>query len=295
MPARRVSRIDMPSPSQLEPGPHRIMLAEVHELYRNAGCPSTRKISATVDRMDSARDVISHQAVANILNGTNFPAWAKMEVLTSALLFFGNCQATELELERIRKLWLAAHYEDEGSAPPVGIVTDSSNSAVLPTRPEAPADAAPPPNSHPSPNPDPESSSRTDTNLQEEKVTSSPENVPLSGEGGETEFEEMRVRFISGSWDGPAMFSIDLMAGMLQIIVNDRHPLGASMARTIMGADDEAARLLKMLLVSWARMEDEIPSNRLRNRVADIRQDWGRYAKWLEEPTDQFSTSTDIT
>jgi hypothetical protein len=40
-----------------------------------------------------------------------------------------------------------------------------------------------------------------------------------------------------------------------------------------------AAKTFKLLLFSWARMEDEIPSEKQREKIADARRDWGRYAR----------------
>ncbi|WP_143203970.1 hypothetical protein [Streptomyces kebangsaanensis] len=235
--------------------------------------------------MDSAKDVISHQAVANILNGRNFPAWPKVEVLVAALHFLADSGPDRSEMDRIRELWLAAHYE-EGAAPSVGFISSSSIDASSPPDQSSRVAARDP-------------SSETDPS-----VTCSPEESPgedceaenMADEGlsvtrtederADVDYEEMRVRFVSGASSGPAMFSLDLMAGMLQVIVNSQHPLGASMARVMERDDDEASRLVKLMLISWARMEDEIPTERMRSRIADIRNDWGRYARWLEEPND---------
>ncbi|NYV73730.1 hypothetical protein [Streptomyces sp. UH6] len=219
-----------------------------------------------MDKMDSAKDVISHQAVANILHGKNFPAWPKIEVLVAALLFLSDSVADRSQMDRIRDLWLAAHYEEEeGVAPSVEIIrhepspeTDSSNTRS------------------------PEESRGKDSdseNVTDEEVS----DIPTGDGGPDAAYEEMHVRFITGASSGPAMFSLDFLAGMLQVTVNSQHPLGSSIART-MERDDEASRLVKLMLISWARMEDEIPTERVRNRVADIRNDWGRYARWLEEP-----------
>ncbi|WP_031168024.1 ATP-binding protein [Streptosporangium roseum] len=99
------------------------------------------------------------------------------------------------------------------------------------------------------------------------------------------------VRWISSYQDSHAFFSIDLMAGMLQVIFNEKHPLHAhlmavleevpedSTADELRHRLDHAADTFKLLLFSWARMEDEIPNDRQREKIADARQDWGRYAR----------------
>lgn len=281
----RVRRISMPPESRLNHGPHRILLMEVHALYRNAGCPSTRRISSLVDKMDSARDVISHQAVANILNGRSFPAWPKVEVLVAALLFLVNSELAKFEMDRIRDLWLSAHYEEEGFAPSVGIFGGTS-SASSPTRPVSAEedDLLLKATSF--------STSQFGGSLKEESESECApdegvaDDTPSAEEGNDPTGEEIRVRFVSSNTPGPAMFSIDLMAGMLQVVVNNQHPLGASITRLMDRGDDEASRVVKLLLISWARMEDEIPSDRARSKVSDVRNDWGRYARLLEEPAD---------
>jgi hypothetical protein len=103
--------------------------------------------------------------------------------------------------------------------------------------------------------------------------------------------KDWRVRWISSYQDSHAFFSIDLMAGMLQVIFNEKHPLHAhlmavleevpedSTADELRHRLDRAADTFKLLLFSWARMEDEIPSDRQREKIADARQDWGRYAR----------------
>ena len=101
----------------------------------------------------------------------------------------------------------------------------------------------------------------------------------------------LRARWISSYQDSHAFFSIDLMAGMLQVIFNSKHPLHGELVAVLEdvpeGADTDdlrqrltrAANTFKLLLFSWARMEDEIPSEKQREKIADARQDWGRYAR----------------
>ncbi|MEV4738789.1 ATP-binding protein [Streptomyces sp. NPDC049555] len=102
---------------------------------------------------------------------------------------------------------------------------------------------------------------------------------------------DWRVRWISSYQDSHAFFSVDLMAGMLQVIFNEKHPLHAHLLAVLEEVPedatpdelrhrlDRAAETFKLLLFSWARMEDEIPSDRQREKIADARQDWGRYAR----------------
>jgi hypothetical protein len=102
---------------------------------------------------------------------------------------------------------------------------------------------------------------------------------------------DWRVRWISSPQDTPAFFSIDLLAGMLQVIFNDRHPLHTELMAVLEEVPEDAteaelrdrliraANTFKLLIFSWARMEDEIPNDRQREKIADARRDWGRYAR----------------
>ncbi|MET7400627.1 ATP-binding protein [Dactylosporangium sp. NPDC005572] len=105
--------------------------------------------------------------------------------------------------------------------------------------------------------------------------------------------QDTRARWISSYQDTPAFFSIDFMAGMLQVIFNTKHPSHGELMAVLedvpedASVDDlrrrlnQAASTFRLLLFSWARMEDEIPPNdRRRARVIEeARQDWGRYAR----------------
>ena len=103
--------------------------------------------------------------------------------------------------------------------------------------------------------------------------------------------KDWRVRWISSYQDTPAFFSIDFMAGMLQVIFNSKHPLHDELLAVLEEVPEtidedqlrdrlrRAADTFKLLLFSWARMEDEIPQDKQREKIADARRDWGRYAR----------------
>jgi Histidine kinase-, DNA gyrase B-, and HSP90-like ATPase len=102
---------------------------------------------------------------------------------------------------------------------------------------------------------------------------------------------DWRVRWISSAQDSDAFFNIDLMAGMLQVIFNTEHPLHAHLMAALENVPEDAgeanlrdrlaraSEAFKLLIFSWARMEDEIPGDRDRLRVSYARRDWGRYAR----------------
>jgi hypothetical protein len=103
--------------------------------------------------------------------------------------------------------------------------------------------------------------------------------------------KDLRARWISSFQDTSAFFSIDLMAGMLQVIFNEKHPLHSQLMTVLEDVPEDAdvdelrdrlnqaAETFKLLLFSWARMEDETYPDRERERIADARREWGRYAR----------------
>lgn len=112
--------------------------------------------------------------------------------------------------------------------------------------------------------------------------------------------KDWRVRWLSSPQDTSAFFNIDLLAGMLQVSFNTEHPLHSELMTVLEDVPEDASEdelrqrlsrasdTFKLLVFSWARMEDEIPSKRDRNRVADARRDWGRYARdFIEDGSEE--------
>lgn len=106
----------------------------------------------------------------------------------------------------------------------------------------------------------------------------------------ETMSQGKHVRLLtSRNPDSPAFFSVEYIPGMLQVALNMDHPvyndLIAVLDGDIEGASREelaerltaAAGAFKLLLISWARFEDEQPE-KPRERAKKMRQDWGRLA-----------------
>lgn len=116
----------------------------------------------------------------------------------------------------------------------------------------------------------------------------------------ETLEKDWRVRWISSPQDSTAFFNIDLMAGMLQVVFNTEHPLHNQLMAVLEDVPEDASEAdlrhrlsrasdtFKLLVFSWARMEDEIPNKRDRARISDARRDWGRYARdFLEDGSNE--------
>lgn len=279
---RKSRRISMPTEGELPRGAHRTLIEAAHELYRHVGCPSTRKISAAAADSEFARDTLSPQWVSRILNGKNFPTWHKMEALVASMLSFGDFEKPKQEISRFRQLWVPAHYGEGVAEPPLVEIRDARVGQLQDEPPDSSAQ-----------------STRSETARSEPE--SDADNVPSDAQGANSETpqegdeftdQSQYVRFIAGRWSGPEMFSIDLLAGMLQVSLNSQHPMGAVMLNVLAQGDTEAANMVKLLLFSWARMEDETLPARARGKVAEIRQDWSRYAadfmEWTESEGGDF-------
>lgn len=98
--------------------------------------------------------------------------------------------------------------------------------------------------------------------------------------------------------DSPAFFNVEFIPGVLQVSLNMDHPayndLVAVLDQDIEGASKEelaerlvnAADAFKLVLLSWARYEDEQPE-KPRARAKQMRQDWGRIAREFLHPDDE--------
>ncbi|QRV25847.1 hypothetical protein I6J39_34945 (plasmid) [Streptomyces californicus] len=251
--------IALPDESEVPPGPHRSLLLGLHEIYESAGFPSTRKISEAITRSVFARDVMSHQTVANILSGRRVPRWLKVEALVDALLTLAR-RATMPEIERFRSLWLSVNSPERASQP-------------FDHRPMAEA-------------PDSESSQHVGEDTSSESARSDPSNADEEPDRenlliDSSDPEGMgRVRFIASRFPGPDMFELEHLPGMMQVIINTHHPMGDAMAKAILSeGDSDASLALRLLILSWARMEDETPSSGRGKSPREVRKEWGRYGR----------------
>lgn len=103
----------------------------------------------------------------------------------------------------------------------------------------------------------------------------------------------MGIKYIitEGELEGRAFFTVKPVAGELLVKININHPAYAHLVEAL---DSDASSLpddvdqlkerltkaalgLRLLLLAWARFEDEQPAER-RMDLQDIRSDWGRYA-----------------
>ena len=112
-------------------------------------------------------------------------------------------------------------------------------------------------------------------------------------EGGEDDVEEVagdivgkKLRFHFTDVDLPPqfLFDIELNAGIYNIKLNKKHPAFLNFFKLLSDQDDvnsdepSSEKGLKLLLESWARLEDEAPEN-LKIQLQDIRLEWGKLAR----------------
>ncbi|MFE7426450.1 hypothetical protein [Streptomyces sp. NPDC057545] len=263
----RLNLIALPSESEIPPGPHRNLLEALHNLYRLAGFPSTRVISKVIARSEFARDSMSHQTVANILAGRRVPRWLKVEALVDALLTLARRETALSELDRFRSLWESIHSPagdrhgeiPEPESPPLSPAEPvQKTEASGPVEPESEQEGPPASDAEPG-------------------MWQALMDAPMS------ERNSLHTRIVVEAWNGPEMFNVSPLPGLIQVELNLRHPMGKEIWEVMDGENSQAATTLALLLISWARMEDEMPSGRSMERIKRARVDWGRYARLFVE------------
>jgi DNA-binding phage protein len=103
--------------------------------------------------------------------------------------------------------------------------------------------------------------------------------------------KSIKYQFIESNFESPAFFSVTPVAGKIIIKLNTTHPAYNQFVEILndnIEHDTSIAVLrqrlidaktgLKLLLMAWARYEDEQPGGRLKDAVKDARQDWGKMA-----------------
>lgn len=96
---------------------------------------------------------------------------------------------------------------------------------------------------------------------------------------------DLKYAFVPQNVSSPAFFEVVRQAGMLQIMLNQRHPayehlfaLSNDAASQDGGASSNEVMGLKLLLCAWARMEDRAGEDRT-EELEHIRFEWGSIAK----------------
>lgn len=101
----------------------------------------------------------------------------------------------------------------------------------------------------------------------------------------------LKYIFAEAALETSAFFTVKLKGGSIEILLNTNHPAYDKLIEVLeqdvegVEADELKGRLknalegLKLLLMSWARYEDEQPEGKRRIQAQDIRSDWGRVAR----------------
>lgn len=87
-----------------------------------------------------------------------------------------------------------------------------------------------------------------------------------------------------GDIDGDAFFSVRPKGGKIMIILNINHPVYPKLIELLEKQEDEeqgsdTLDALKLIIMAWARYEDQQPDGEPKNRTQEARADWGRMAK----------------
>jgi hypothetical protein len=105
----------------------------------------------------------------------------------------------------------------------------------------------------------------------------------------------LKYTFTKADMETAAFFSVKTGGGAIMITLNTNHPAYKNLVEVleeeVEGVDPETLRSrltnclegLKLLLMAWARYEDEQPDGPRRQRAQDARVDWGRVARQFLE------------
>ena len=107
----------------------------------------------------------------------------------------------------------------------------------------------------------------------------------------------LKYTFTIADLEGRMFFTVKPVAGDIVIKLNTNHPVYSNLVEVLEDDPDEdvtkdqllerlskANRGLKLLLMAWARYEDEATPDKKREDIQDVRFDWGRYAaQFLED------------
>jgi hypothetical protein len=108
-----------------------------------------------------------------------------------------------------------------------------------------------------------------------------------------------KYAFADAELETSGFFGVSTKGGSIIITLNTDHPAYHSLVEVLEGdaSNDSEAQLrnrlnkasegLKLLLMAWARYEDEQPDGNPRQRARTVREDWGRVARGFLEGDDE--------
>ncbi|MBT2679276.1 ATP-binding protein [Bacillus sp. ISL-35] len=129
------------------------------------------------------------------------------------------------------------------------------------------------------------------TEIEEELVDSGVDEDVAKQLAANTVSNNLKYLFAPSSLESDALFTVRPRGGAINIILNTRHPGYEHLVEVL---EDEvenceqkelAERLnkasegLRLLLMAWARYEDELPDGLMKENAQNARSDWGRVAK----------------
>ena len=137
-----------------------------------------------------------------------------------------------------------------------------------------------------------------DNKTEEEKLNDlvnelTGDNVPEPEDYAKTILGKTSIKyqFIEANFESHAFFAVAPVAGKIIIKLNTSHPAYGQFVEILNDEVDpelskevlqrrliDAKNGLKLLLMAWARYEDEQPDGRLKLAVKDARGDWGKMA-----------------
>jgi len=104
--------------------------------------------------------------------------------------------------------------------------------------------------------------------------------------------ERLSYQFLSRQLDGYQMFSVRSVGGVLHIYLNTDHPIYDFLRHVEDELSDKVKETdpayqsivaIRLLLSSWARMEDHTENKEERMRIQEIAREWGKHvAKFLD-------------
>ena len=139
-----------------------------------------------------------------------------------------------------------------------------------------------------------ETDKRREERSDQERTKGIREELVESGRSGE-EAEELAVKlvreglsyqFLSRQLDGSQMFSVRSVEGVLHIYLNTDHPIydllrhvEDELAESVDESDPayQSIVTIRLLLSSWARMEDQTGNREARLQIQDMARDWGKH------------------
>jgi hypothetical protein len=102
---------------------------------------------------------------------------------------------------------------------------------------------------------------------------------------------KLRVIYLVTDLDGAAFFKVEEKpGGVSEVIINRKHPFYDNLYETLLSEEHEhksleerlhvASTTLKLMFAAWARFEQE-STQKERQKLDDVRQDWGRMARFF--------------